>query len=62
MLEYAAWHKNLHKRLKIVGIITGKYLKNLKLTCFTKLAKNCYVSRPSTAQTSPKDLSDKKNM
>jgi hypothetical protein len=62
MLECAAWHKNLHKRLKIVGIIAGKYLKNVKLTCFTRLTKNLYVSRPSTAQTSLKDISEKKNM
>ena len=62
MLEYAAWHKNLDQRLKIVAIITGKYLKNVKLTCFTKMAKFLYASRPSTAQTSPKDRSEKKNI
>ena len=54
MFEYSGWMKNLYKRVRIMGMIGGKYVKNVKQACFNRLAKNFYVNKAPSSQSSLK--------
>jgi hypothetical protein len=54
MLDYSLFVKNVHKKVKIAGMIGLRYLKNIKQACFNRLAKNLYVNKPQSFQVSVK--------